>query len=353
MITNTLDDYGWNINFLLEWEQSDRANLIPGRVLADYGQKLWVACALGESWAEVPARQRNSGEVIPAVGDWVALETDGSHENWRILSLLPRRTKFSRAAAGQEVKEQVVAANVDTVFLVQSLNQDFNLRRLERYLISSWESGSEAVVVLTKADVCPDVAEKIAAVQRMAAGVSVFAVSGLTGEGLAELRHYLQPGKTVALLGSSGVGKSTLVNVLAGQELLKTKAIREDDSRGRHTTTHRQLVLLPGGGLILDTPGMRALSLWEADAGMEAVFGDVEQLADQCRFHDCRHQNEPGCAIRRALQNGTLEPERWESWQKLQKEIDYLETRRAGQVRQADKQWGKEIAKIQKGKIKY
>ena len=260
-----------------------------------------------------------------------------------------RRAKFSRAAAGPKVKEQIVAANVDTVFIIQSLNKDFNMRRLERYLIAAWESGAVPVVILSKVDCSEYVADKMVTVYSTAPGVEVHTISCVTGEGIAEIRKYFVPGKTVAFLGSSGVGKSTLANTLVGEELLKTQEIREDDSRGRHTTTHRELLLLPEGGLILDTPGMRSLSLWEADTGIGVLFGDVEELTKLCRFHDCKHQNEPGCSVREALDDGKLEMKRWESWLKLQKELVHLEAKKEGKLRLQEKQWGKQIAKFQKG----
>jgi ribosome biogenesis GTPase len=222
------------------------------------------------------------------------------------------------------------------------------MKRLERYLVAAWESGAMPVVVLSKADCCTDVAGKMAVVYNTAPGVEVYAVSCVTGEAIEDLRKYFTHGKTVALLGSSGVGKSTLVNTLAGEELLKTQEIRENDSRGRHTTTHRELLIQPGGGLILDTPGMRSLSLWEAGEGMGAVFGDVEELTKLCRFHNCTHQNEPGCAVREAISTGRLEVERWERWLKLQKELAWLEVKKEGKLRLHEKQWGKQISKLQK-----
>jgi ribosome biogenesis GTPase len=290
---------------------------------------------------------RSENNLQLAVGDWVALEYTEDSQWSCIKFVLTRKTKFSRAAAGIEVKEQIVAANVDTVFLTQSLNRDFNMKRLERYLIAAWESGAVPVVVLTKADCCENVADKISAVYVTAPGVEVYAISCVTGEGIEELKKYFMKGKTVALLGSSGVGKSTLVNTLAGKELLKTQEIRNDD-RGKHTTTHRELLLLPEGGLVLDTPGMRSLSLWEADSGMEAMFGDVEELTKMCRFSDCKHLTEPGCAVREAIETGRLEMKRWESWLKLQKELAHLEAKKEGKLRFLDKQWGRQIAKYQK-----
>jgi len=341
-----INDYGWNEYFEREWNETSNNGMIAGRIVADYGQLLRVVTDVGELCVSRPIQKHNN-ELQIAVGDWVALEKVSDTE-MSIRSILKRKTKFSRAAAGIELKEQIVAANVDNVFITQSLNKDFNMKRLERYLIAAWESGATPVVVLTKADCCEDVAAKMAIVYSTAPGVEVYAISCVTGVGIEEIRKYLVQGKTVALLGSSGVGKSTLVNTLAGEELLKTQTIREDDSRGRHTTTHRELILVPEGGLILDTPGMRILSLWESDVGMEIMFGDVEELTKLCRFHDCKHQNEPGCAVREALNTGKLEMKRWESWQKLQKELVHLEAKKEGTLRIQEKKWGRNIAKFQK-----
>jgi ribosome biogenesis GTPase len=342
-----IKDYGWDQHFEQEWNQICTEGMFQGRIVADYGQMLRVAVETGELLVNRPIK-KHINDMQPAVGDWVALEYSAEAQATTIRVVLKRKTKFSRAAAGIEVKEQIVAANVDTVFLMQSLNRDFNMRRLERYLIAAWESGAMPVIVLTKADCCNDVADKMSIVYNTAPGVEVHVISCITGEGIEEIRKYFLQGKTVALLGSSGVGKSTLLNTLAGKELLKTQEIREDDSRGRHTTTHRELLLLPEGGLILDTPGMRSLSLWEADAGMELLFGDVEELTKLCRFHDCKHQNEPGCTIREALGTGKLELKRWESWLKLQKELAHLEAKKEGKLRLQEKQWGKQISKFQK-----
>ncbi|MGI6122563.1 MAG: ribosome small subunit-dependent GTPase A [Acetivibrionales bacterium] len=341
-----IKEYGWDEHFNRELQKIDNDTLLPllpARVLADYGQMLRVITDKGELLVNRPI-----SNIQLAVGDWIALEQSTNPESYSIYTVFPRKTKFSRAAAGMEVKEQIVAANVDTVFILQSLNRDFNMKRLERYLISTWESGATPVVVLTKSDCCDDVAEKMAEAYNTAPGVDIYSISCITQEGIDDIRKYLIPGKTVALLGSSGVGKSTLVNTLVGKEILKTQEIREDDNRGRHTTTHRELFLLPGGGLILDTPGMRSLSLWEADTGMEMMFGDIEELINLCRFHDCTHQSEPGCAVIKALESGELEQKRWNSWQKLQKELNHLEAKKEGKQRQIEKQWGKQIAKLQK-----
>jgi ribosome biogenesis GTPase / thiamine phosphate phosphatase len=348
-----IKNYGWDEHFAKEWRENSTEGMYPGRIIADYGQMLRVITDAGELLVNRPVKKLDDTTQL-AVGDWVALEHSVETQTTCVRIVLTRKTKFSRAAAGIEVKEQIVAANIDTVFLIQSLNRDFNMKRLERYLIAAWESGAVPVVVLTKADCCDNVADRVTTVYATSPGVEVQAVSCVTGEGIEELRKYFVPGKTVALLGSSGVGKSTLVNTLAGKELLKTQEVRESDSRGRHTTTHRELLLLPAGGLILDTPGMRSLSLWEADAGMEAMFGDVEELTKQCRFYDCQHGNEPGCAVREAIETGKLEMKRWESWLKLQKELAYLEAKKEGKLRFQQKEWGKQIAKFQKqhGSIK-
>ncbi|HEY9061542.1 MAG TPA: ribosome small subunit-dependent GTPase A [Pseudobacteroides sp.] len=340
-------DYGWDEYFYTEYNEKLEQGMFPARIIADYGQTLRAATDSGEILIQRPLNKNGDGMQI-AVGDWLLVQYDNNAKANLICTVLKRKTKFSRAAAGIEVREQIVASNVDIVFLIQSLNRDFNMKRLERYMIAAWDSGAIPVVVLTKADLCDDVESKKAIVYETTPGVEVHAISCVTGEGIEEIRKYFTKGKTIALLGSSGVGKSTFVNLLAGEELLKTQGIREDDSKGRHTTTHRELLLLPDGGVVMDTPGMRSLLPWEADEGMEIMFGDVEEIAGSCRFHDCSHGNEPGCAVREALESGRLEERRWKSWLKLQKEMAHLEAKKEGKLRFKEKQAGRHFAKFQK-----
>jgi ribosome biogenesis GTPase / thiamine phosphate phosphatase len=340
-----LEDLGWTDSHTIEFEPHAAAGLVPARVAAQHRGVYIVFTELGELRAEPAGRLSHAAAGagdLPAVGDWVAVAARPDEGAGTIQHVFARRTKFSRKVALTAAEEQVLAANVDAVFLLMSLNEDFNLRRLERYITMAWESGAQPVVVLTKTDLCPDWELRVLDVEAIAIGLPVHAISVVTGDGLDLVRSHLAPGRTVALLGSSGVGKSTLVNTLAGEELLATQTIREDDGEGRHTTTHRQLVLLPGGGLVLDTPGMRELQLWESSDGLSETFADVEELAAKCRFSDCAHRTEPGCAVQAALEDGTLPFDRWASYKKLQRELAHLE-RRLDKRLQSDerKRWAK------------
>ena len=322
-----LEALGWDDRLSEQFHQYSADGLVAGRVAVQHRGAYDVLTADGDLRCDVTGRlvhEAASPAELPVVGDWVAIATRPGEGAGTIQAVLPRRTKFSRKTAWQAAEEQVLAANVDVVFLVTSLNEDLNLRRLERYLTLGWESGAQPVIVLTKADLHPAPAAAIAEVGVIAYGVPVHAVSNRTGEGLDSIRSHLGPGVTAALLGSSGVGKSTLVNTLAGTELLATQEIRED-GRGRHTTTRRDLVQLPDGSLVIDTPGMRELQLWAADDGLEEAYEDVTELFAECRFADCAHETEPGCAVQAALANGGLAPERWESYVKLQGELEHLD----------------------------
>ncbi len=320
---------GWDDARAEEFEPHAAAGLTPGRVAVQHRGAYDVLTEAGELRCDVAGRlydEAGSPAELPAVGDWVAVAARPDEAGGTVQAVLHRRTKFSRKTAWQAAEEQVLAANVDVVLIVTSLNEDLNLRRLERYLTLAWESGARPVFVLTKADLAGDVDEAVAEIASIAFGVPVVPVSNVTREGLDSLRAQLGPGITAALLGSSGVGKSTLVNTLAGEELLETREIR-DDGKGRHTTTRRELVQLPDGTLVIDTPGMREIQMWMADDGLEEAFEDVTELFGRCRFNDCAHESEPGCAVRAAIADGTLAPERWESYLKLQREMAHLERR--------------------------
>jgi ribosome biogenesis GTPase len=315
----------------------------PGRVLAAHRGGDLVASGEGELLAQATGRLRHLAgpgvAELPAVGDWVALR------GGRIHAVLPRRTAVRRRAPGPAAGEQVLAANVDLVLVVVAPGRDANPRRVERLLALAWESGARPVVVLGRADLCPDwgtdVGTELAGLAAVAPGVQVLALSCYTGEGVDEIAALLEPGRTAVLLGSSGVGKSTLVNRLAGRDLLATGEVR-DDGKGRHTTSARQLVVLAGGGLVIDTPGLRELGLWtggrrgpgnpegvprSVGSGTAAAFDDVESLAAGCRFDDCRHRTEPGCAVLQALEDGRLPAERFAAWEKLQRELAWAEQR--------------------------
>jgi len=306
--------------------------LVPGRVALEHTHIYRVVTSDGEWLARVSGRLRHHAGVrsdFPAVGDWVAVERSPQDGDARIRAVLPRFSRFSRRAAGDPTEEQIVAANINTVFLVGGLDRDFNPRRIERYLVVARESGATPVIVLNKADVVEDPERFAEEVRRLAPAVPVHALSCRRPESLAVLRSYLGHGQTAALLGSSGVGKSTIVNQLIGKELLRTRDVRESDSRGRHTSTARQLVLLPEGGVLIDTPGMRELQLWDTGDALTGAFADIDELSTECRFRDCRHDNEPGCAVRAAVASGALAPERLESFRKLRDEQDF-------QIRQQD-----------------
>jgi ribosome biogenesis GTPase / thiamine phosphate phosphatase len=320
---------GWGADFEQEFEQYETAGLVPGRVAVQHRGAYDVLAADGEVRAGVPGKLlHDAGDAadLPAVGDWVALDPPVGGQS-TIRAVLSRRTAFVRTMASDQHRlseQQVVAANVDTVFLVSALADDYNLRRLERYLVLAWESGAQPVVVLTKSDLCDDVDGAVAEVEAVAFGVPVHAVSNVTGEGVDELRPYFTGNRTVAALGSSGVGKSTLINSLSGEEVMATGTLRRD-GRGRHTTTRRELIAVPGGGFFLDTPGMRELQLAEALGGIEEAFDDVVELFARCRFSDCAHETEPGCAVQEALREGHLDEARWKSYCKLQRELVALE----------------------------
>jgi ribosome biogenesis GTPase len=337
-----LASLGWDAERDNEFTEHRARGHVPGRVTVQHRGAYDVLTERGELRCEVLqrlVREAATPADLPAVGDWVAVEP-GEPGRGVIHAVLERRTRFSRLAAhdpgSHTTLEQVVAANVDVVLVVSSITDDLSVRRLERYLTLAWESGARPVVLLTKADLADDTAGALAEVAEIAVGVPVHLVSTVTGEGLEAVLAELGPGVTAALLGSSGVGKSTLVNTLAGDELLTTQEVRAD-GKGRHTTTRRELIRLPDGSLVIDTPGMRELQLWVADHGLEEAFDDVTSLFAECRFNDCRHDSEPGCAVLAALAEGTLAPERWDSYQRLERELAALELRLDKQARSRER----------------
>jgi ribosome biogenesis GTPase len=318
-----LSRYGWDATLEQAFAPHAADGLVPGRIVLEHTHIYRVATAEAEVLARVSGRLRHHAGTradFPGVGDWVALAPAARAGDARILAVLPRRSRFSRQAAGDSTREQIVAANIDTVFLVAGLDGDFNTRRIERYLLVGMESGAAPVIVLNKADMVEDAQSLAATVRALAGATPVHVVSCRTPESLEVLRPYLGAGKTGALLGSSGVGKSTIANRLVGHDLLRTQDVRESDGRGRHTSTARQLVLLPGTGVLIDTPGMRELQLWDTAESIPGAFGDIDALAAGCRFRDCRHQQEPGCAVRAAVAAGDLSAGRFESYHKLQAE---------------------------------
>jgi ribosome biogenesis GTPase len=326
----TLEELGWSAFFADAFVPYKREDTVPARVAVRHHGPCELFTERGPLGG-VPMGRLEDDE-LPAVGDWIVARTLPGERRVLIEAVLPRRSAFKRQEAGKRSVEQVVAANVDTVFLVSAFAHDLNVRRTERYLTAAWESGAEPVIVLNKADLSPDPAAEAAAIEAIAFGVPVHAVSAVSGDGLDVLQSYLTRGRTIALLGSSGVGKSTLVNRFAGDRVMKVRDLRQD-GRGRHTTTHRELVPLPRGGLLLDTPGMRELQLWAGEDALDSTFDDVVSLFEGCRFTDCSHEREPGCAVQAALRSGTLSRQRYESWRKLQRELRRLETRQDARLR--------------------
>jgi len=341
---------GWDSTFAEAFAPFAADGLGAARVVAEHRDRYVIAGAHGAEMSAVLAgrlrHEARSRLELPAVGDWVAVSRASSSAGaTSIHAILPRRTAFVRKVAGEETAAQVVAANVDIALVLAALPADVNARRLERYLALAWESGALPVVVLTKTDLSTDVAGGIAAAQCAAPGVDVIALSSVTGEGVAALDRLLLPARTAVLLGPSGAGKSTLINRLLGAERLRTGDVRAD-GKGRHTTTHRELVRLGSAALLIDTPGMRELQLWDADAGLGAAFADIHALAAACRFRDCRHETEPQCAVRAAVDAGRLPAERLEHWRRLERELAYLARRQDALAAAADRARTKSIMRL-------
>ncbi len=351
----TLEQLGWTSFFSQATSSNDSAH-VPARVFRQDRQSYLVVGEAGEFSATVLGRLLYDQEAdLPVVGDWVLIEPFDAGQAI-IHGLLPRFSTFARKEAGQKTRRQVVAANVNTVFLVNGLDNDFNIRRIERYLVQTVNSGANPVIVLNKVDLVDNLDEYVSEVERVAPDLPVIALSAMEGAGIEQLFGLIKPGETVAFLGSSGVGKSSLVNRLIGYEHLKTGAVREDDSRGRHTTSHRELFVLPAGGLVMDTPGMRELQLWGDEEDLHAVFNDIEALAASCRFNDCAHESEPGCALREAVESGELDEDRFVSYQKLRREIAWLESRKDEfaqlKAKKRDKEFGRMMKAMKKNNPK-
>ena len=330
-------DYGFTDNLL-----SENGSGIPARIISVHKGRFGIVSDYGEGFAQLKSKEYYfEGEAFPTVGDFVLIDYVENGDS-RITATLPRRTFFSRRDPDVGRGEQVIAANFDTVFIMQSLGDNFNPKRMERYLTAVRQSGAEPVIILPKADLTDDYLPYILETSRVAEGVETHIVSSKTGFGMEYLGKYLQKGKTLVFLGSSGVGKSSLVNALAGEEIMDVGGIRESDGRGRHTTTHRELVMLSCGAMVIDTPGMRELGMWDVTEGLGQAFQDIEKYAAMCRFSDCRHENEPGCAVREAIANGELDESRLESYRKLRTEAKYSDNKAV--YRRQKEQWAKSVS---------
>jgi ribosome biogenesis GTPase / thiamine phosphate phosphatase len=348
-ITMNLENIGWNNDRATHFVSIDTEGATPGRLLRAYRRRYDVQTAEGVLDCEVTGAFRHEHprlEDFPAVGDWVAVVPVPGEEKGRIHHVLPRQSSFRRVVPGRTSEIQVLAANVDTVFLVSGLDGDFKVRRIERYLTMAYESGATPIIVLNKCDLEPDLDSRIQAVEGVAFGVPIHAVSSLSGKGIDELKEYVIAGKTVVCLGSSGAGKSSLVNALMGNAVMDTGAVRDGDSRGRHTTTHRELFQTPGGGMIIDTPGIRELQVAGDSEHIDSAFEEVEAVLRGCQFRDCTHEGEPGCAVDAALEAGTLDPARYEAYLKLRREMAYAERRSSENFVHEERKRGKEFGKM-------
>lgn len=350
-----LNRIGWHPFFESQFEEIRTDTLRPARVAEEHKERYVVLGENGQMEAAVSGRYRHEAVSLadyPCVGDWVAVTEVPAEHKSTIQRLLPRRSSFSRKAVlaggmkggSGRTDEQILAANMDVIFLVTGLDDNYNLRRIERYIAVAWESGATPVVVLNKADLCGDLDERLEEVEAIALGVPVHVVSALEHDGLEVFADYLTEGRTGVFLGSSGVGKSTIINGLLGEDRLATRDVREADGRGRHTTTFRQMILLPTGGVVIDTPGIREIQMWDGEEALRHTFDDVEELASRCRFSDCRHTTEPGCAIREAIESGDLDPDRYANYIKLLKELKHLALRKQKkEIRREERDFNKKI----------
>jgi ribosome biogenesis GTPase len=337
----TLESLGWNSHFQNAFAQFESQGLVPARVAREDKQSYVVYGAGRATRASVSGAFRYRAAMradYPAVGDWVIVHPLSGEDAATIHAVLPRRSSVERKIAGERIEAQVVASNVDALFVCAGLDHDFNVRRIERYLTLAYNSGVTPIVLLTKADLCADAAARVSRVESIAQSAQVVALSVVDGRGMDRLRACIGPGVTTAMVGSSGVGKSSLINTLLGRAAMQVGAVRSHDSRGRHTTTHRELLLLPGGGVMIDTPGMRELGLWGDGDGVDSAFRDIEELASTCRFRDCAHEHEPGCAVHTAIARGDLDPARLSSYRKQLAELRFQERKENPAAARAEKE---------------
>jgi ribosome biogenesis GTPase len=350
-----LKKFGWNEYFEAYFSEYASNGVLPARVAVERRNYYELYSNIGKLTADKRGKlfyNSSSAEDLPAVGDWVVIKDISSEKKAMIHAVLPRRTKFSRKKAGIVTEEQIIAANIDTVFILSSLNQELNLRRIERYLTLAWDNNVKPVIVLSKADLCDNMYEKLVVAQNNFTATDALVISALKGAGIEELYQYFEGNKTIAVLGSSGVGKSTLINTLLNRKKMRVTEIGLYKDKGKHTTTHRELAAVPGGGMIIDTPGMREIQLWEGSEGVSELFEDIEQLALECKFSDCKHDSEPGCAIKDALEKGEITQDRLKSYKKLLNEIGYFERKQNIRAKLNEKKRWKKITADAKKKSK-